>query len=211
VKVVRDGASPTELWAATKLAELLSIPLVDTHSGGGGSGGGAVLVGWGAATTLGGVTPAALSALGGDDSYLISVTNETVVIAAPKASSRGSMNGIYAYLRALGFLFLTRNSTVVPRKPWGLPDGWLGTVHTFTPPLEQRDMDTSTAADLGRRRFVGSRAAQNFSIFWPPSNYSAALGLDGFFAFPPIPGARQVSMVAVSETFSQLGVGRRDR
>eukprot|EP01043_Picozoa_sp_COSAG02_P013412 COSAG02_NODE_536_length_20657_cov_91.744041_15_plen_369_part_00 len=208
VRVARDGTSPTELWAATKLAELLSLPLVRqqpsrkeesfVHDSSDDGGGDAILVGWGAATTWGGVAPATLSALRGDDSYLISVTDDgaTVVIAAPQTSRRGSMNGIYAYLRALGFLFLTTNSTVVPKKPWGPPDGWLGAVHTFTPPLEYRDMDTSTAADLGRRHFVGSRAAQNFSIVWPPSNYSAALGLDGFFAFPPIPGGKQVSVVA---------------
>jgi hypothetical protein len=61
---------------------------------------------------------------------------------------------------------------------------------TYTPKLEQRDMDTSSAADLGRRRFIGDNRGNNFSIYWPPSNYSAAIGLNGFFAFPPV-GGRQ--------------------
>jgi hypothetical protein len=67
------------------------------------------------------------------------------------------------------------------------PAGW-DTPRTFTPPLEQRDMDTSTAADLGRRQFVGDKTGNNFSIYWPPSNYSASVGLDGFFAFAPVGG-----------------------
>ena len=195
VKVMSDG-SPTELWAAAKLAELLSLPLVQQRSVVGGAGPGSpaapeLLVGFGAATKLGGVPPTTLSALLGDDSFFMSTTDGGgVAIASSATSQRGSMNGIYAFLRAVGFQFLPRNATVVPPKPWALPKGWSKAApHTFTPPLEQRDMDTSTAADLGRRHFIGDKhATQNFSIFWPASNYSAALGLDGFFAFPPVGG-----------------------
>ena len=203
VNVMSDG-TPTELWAAAKLAELLSLPLVKqpatavvashTRDIAADS---EILVGFSAATLVGGVTPATLSKLPGHDSYFMSTTaDSSVVIASSANSRRGTMNGIYAFLRALGFQFLTRNATVVPARPWSLPDGWSTAVHTFTPPLEQRDMDTSTAADLDRTTRIPKNwtSLQNYSIVWPPSNYSAAVGLDGFFAFAPVGGrAAQVN------------------
>jgi hypothetical protein len=193
VVVFRNGTA-TELWAAAKLAELLAVPLVQHPAGLSAvedSGGPVALVGFQAATSLGGVAAATLSAgaLPGDDSYFLSAGDGGgVVIASTPRSRRGTMNGIFAFLRAVGFAFLTSNATVVPPKPWALPPAGWDTPNTFIPPLEQRDMDTSTAADLGRRQFVGDHTCNNFSIYWPPSNYSASVGLDGFFAFPPVGG-----------------------
>ena len=197
VCVYRSGTA-TELWAAAKLAELLSVPLkyhtADEPTADFTARGGMALVGFDAATKLGGVAPAALSgtALPGDDSFYLSRARAVpdsgaVVIAASATSRRGTLNGVFAFLRLVGFDFLTGNATVVPPKPWSLPSSW-GEPRTFTPPLDMRDMDTSTAADLGRRAFVGDKTSNNFSIYWPPSNYSASVGLDGFFAFPPVGG-----------------------
>ena len=130
--VVFSNGSATELWAAAKLAELLSIPLVQHPTGlptvtRRSSLGPVALVGFQAATSLGGVPAASLSAdvLPGDDSYFLSVLTSGdddddggVVIASSASSRRGTMNGIFAFLRAVGFRFLTSNATVVPPKPW---------------------------------------------------------------------------------------------
>jgi hypothetical protein len=130
--VVFSNGSATELWAAAKLAELLSIPLVQHPAGlptvtRRSSLGPVALVGFQAATSLGGVPAASLSAdvLPGDDSYFLSVLTSGdddddggVVIASSASSRRGTMNGIFAFLRAVGFRFLTSNATVVPPKPW---------------------------------------------------------------------------------------------
>jgi hypothetical protein len=188
VKVMSDG-SETELWAAVKLASLLSLPLVRAPPLAVAAAEvtvlSEVLVGYGAATVLGGVPAARLSTLG-DDSYFLSTTdNGSVAIASSAGSQRGSMNGIYAFLRVVGFRVLTHNATVVPAKPWSLPTEWAKVTHTFTPPMLERDMDTSTAADMGRRVFTNKRQ-NNETIYWPPSDYAAAVGLYGPSAFPPV-------------------------
>ena len=193
VRVMSDG-SETELWAAAKLASLLSLPLVRAPplAAAAAAGGAEVWVGYGAATVFGAVPAARLSALG-DDSYFLSATDGgSVAIASSAGSQRGSMNGIYAFLRVVGFRFLTHNATVVPAKPWSLPAEWAKVTHTFIPPMLERDMDTSTAADMGRRVFT-DKGQNNETIYWPPSDYAAAVGLYGRSAFPPVGNPMQVT------------------
>ena len=130
--VVFSNGSATELWAAAKLAELLSIPLLQHPAGlpivtRRSSSGPVALLGFQAATSLGGVPASSLSVdvLPGDDSYFLSALtggddddDGGVVIASSASSRRGTTNGIFAFLRAVGFRFLTSNATVVPPKPW---------------------------------------------------------------------------------------------
>ena len=136
-----------------------------------------------------GVDPEALKALG-DDAYLVSaaasrgVPRGSVAVASSAGSARGTMNGAFAFLRALGFEFLAQDETVRPPTPT-LPAA-LDVL--YTPPFESRDMAAVPLAGPGGQRgprlpFPPGRDLQQL-----PTNLSAALGFDGSMAFAPVGG-----------------------
>ena len=111
--VVADDATESELWAADKLAELLVLP---TDNAIGTAGTAQIAVGYGAAAALG-VPAGALLQLD-DDSFLVATTRwvprGSVAIASSSHSARGSIHGVYTFVRALGFEFFAENVTRVP-------------------------------------------------------------------------------------------------
>ena len=180
------GATETEAWAASRLAELLGLPVVVATTAAATEA--QVAVGHGAAVALG-VDPEALAALG-DDAYLVSaaasrgVPRGCAAVASSAGSARGTMNGAFAFLRALGFEFLAQDETVRPPTP--TPPAALDVL--FTPPFESRDMAAVPLAGPGGQRgprlpFPPGRDLQQL-----PTNLSAALGFDGSMAFAPVGG-----------------------
>eukprot|EP01043_Picozoa_sp_COSAG02_P030271 COSAG02_NODE_1925_length_10344_cov_49.023231_1_plen_158_part_00 len=111
--VVADGATESERWAADRLANLLAIPMDNAV---GVSGTSQIAVGHGAATALG--VPAGELVELDDDSFFVSTTRwvpaSSVAIASSTDSARGSIHGVYTFLRALGFEFFAENVTRVP-------------------------------------------------------------------------------------------------
>ena len=75
-----------------------------------------IAVGYGAAAALG-VPAGALLQLD-DDSFLVATTHwvprGSVAIASSSHSARGSIHGVYTFVRALGFEFFAENVTRVP-------------------------------------------------------------------------------------------------
>jgi hypothetical protein len=140
--VVASVATQVERWSADRLADLLALPIVNGGNAAASTAGAQIAVGYGAAVTLG-VDPRTLATLG-NDACLVSANRSrgipigSVAIASNVGSARGTMNGAFAFLRALGFEFLAQDETV---KPAGqhlvLPsalDIWVD------PPMESRDM-----------------------------------------------------------------------
>jgi hypothetical protein len=168
---VASNGSETELWAAAKLSQTMSLPLIYLPS--------AVLpsqiaVGHGAATALG-TPPSTLSALG-DDAFFISVSDgSSLVIASSATSARGSMNGVYEFMRMLGFKFLAANVTTVPKPPWNLPMSFTNV--TFDPPFHYRDISTSPVMDHSARDRNSNHVL------------SASMGLNGQYAQGPVGGS----------------------
>jgi hypothetical protein len=193
VTVAANG-SPTELWAADRLAEVLAIPLEHLDPSRAPAPGDAaqIAVGFGAATALG-IAPSTLSVLG-DDAFFIgtarggsSIENEdtinrgesgggsSLVVASSTDSARGSMNGVFELMRMLGFRFLTENVTIAPKLPASLPPG-VTSGKVFSPPLVLRDMMTSPVTD---------HSSINRLI---RANFSASLGLNGNYDQAPVGG-----------------------
>jgi hypothetical protein len=147
--VLCADATETEEWAANKLAELLALPLHTIPSCGDSSlptgtrnaSAGAfaqpqVAVGYGAAVLLG--VPAGVLDCLGDDSFLVSTEGArgvpvgSAAVASSTGSARGSLHGVFALLRALGFEFFAPNATRVPSFPVALP----GVDVVYTPQVE---------------------------------------------------------------------------
>ena len=178
VAVAGSGStSATELWAAKTLAKSMSLPLVyhlpsgpmmTTEPS-------QIAVGYSAAVALG-VSPSALSSLS-DDAFSISTVGDgsSLAIASSAHSARGSINGIYEFMRKVGFRFLAANVTSIPKKPWSLPVGFTNT--TFAPPLRYRDISTSPVMDH-------SAIDRNSS-----HTFAASLGLNGQYAKGPVGGS----------------------
>eukprot|EP01047_Picozoa_sp_COSAG01_P063239 COSAG01_NODE_8162_length_2895_cov_2.185265_1_plen_198_part_00 len=136
--VLCADATETEKWAANKLAELLALPLHTIPSCGDSLPTGTrnvstgafaqpqVAVGYGAAVLLG--VPAGVLDCLGDDSFLVSTEGArgvpvgSAAVASSTGSARGSLHGVFALLRALGFEFFAPNATRVPSFPVALPD-----------------------------------------------------------------------------------------
>ena len=207
--VVADDASETEVWAAGKLAGFLKLPIM----GNGGRADGAaaqIAVGHGAATALG--VPAAALAPLDDDSYLVSTTAHgvppgSVAIASSARSARGTMYGAFAFLRALGFEFFAEDATRIPNPlPAELPA--MDTI--YSPSYESRDLTMASrgiGSNLDRihtdnppffvgnctamakaKHWSGGRCQRHGTIWRPGRNLSAALGLNGAWAFGPVGG-----------------------
>jgi len=203
---VADGASTEEAWAASRLSDMLSLRL---HSAAQGHarGGSQIAVGHGAAVALG-VGAKALAALPApiDDAYVVTtaasrgVPAGSVAIAASKGSARGTMNGVSAFLRALGFEFFAQNVTRTPTPPIALPDIDI----VFSPHYVQRDLCFASVANSYDRKHFGSKTGghgdcstahlkggncqANGTVWRPGTNLSAALGLNGHFSFAPVGG-----------------------
>jgi hypothetical protein len=203
--VVAADATEAERWAAANLAGLLMLPAPESSEASGTTAGtGQIAVGHGAATALG-VRPATLASLG-DDSYLISSTAlgvppGSVAIASSAHSARGTVYGVFAFLRALGFEFFAENATRVPN-PWPTK---LPAIHSiYTPSMESRNLVMASpgiGSNYDRKITPGNCSAmakaehwrggscqgRNGSSWWRPGrNLSAALQLNGDFSFGPV-------------------------
>jgi hypothetical protein len=130
----------------------------------------------------------------------------SVAIASSASSARGTIHGVFTFLRALGFEFYALNVTRVPSPLPGLP-----TIDTqYSPSFESRDL-TMGSRGIGSNEdrihtdnppfFVGNCSAiakvkhwsggacQRHGTIWRPGhNLSAALGLNGGWAFGPVGG-----------------------
>ena len=201
--VVARNATETELWAAGKLADLLMLPIMDSDGMAAGTGHHQIAVGHGAATALG-VPLGALANLD-DDSYLISTARGvpvgSVAIASSVGSTRGSIHGVFAFLRVLGFEFFAENVTRVPSLLPTLP-----TIDTtYSPSFDSRDLTMASrgiGSNFDRALFPNGNCAavakakhwsggqcQRHGLWWRPGrNLSAALGLNGQFSFGPVGG-----------------------
>jgi hypothetical protein len=160
---VAVDASPTEAWAAGKLAATLSLPLVQLkHPEQIASE--QIAVGYGAALALG-IPSSSLFALD-DESFLVSPAgNGSAVIASSKLSLRGSLYGVFEFMRLLGVRFLTANTTLIPSGPLSLPQDFQPT--TIQPLLAYRDLITGPVSDHS----MHDRSAE--------ANLSTALELNG--------------------------------
>ena len=145
-----------------------------------------------------------------DDSYLVStargVPAGSVAIASSAGSARGSVHGAFAFLRALGFEFFAENVTRVPSPLPALP----AIDTTYSPSFDSRDL-TMASRGIGSnedrihtdnppsfvgnctavakaKHWSGGRCQRHGTIWRPGRNLSAALGLNGGWAFGPVGG-----------------------
>ena len=185
------NASPTEVYAASVLAEHLHLPTVSAGTtaaaGEGQQVAHVIAVGFGASRAAG-VSAAQLEQtadLSGDAFCLLSgvagVQSGSVAVGAGLNSTRGSMNGAFELLRQLGFKHLAPSVTIRPTLPIGqLP--WQQLNLTYSPVFESRDLENYL---LG----AGSRYMGEHVRGWPKfegANFSAALGFNGRRAFAPV-------------------------
>ena len=199
--VVAGDATDTERWSAAKLAELLLLPVEGTTAAAAGTP--QIAVGHGAAVAMG-VHASDLGALG-DDSFLVSskrggVPAGSVAIASSARSSRGTMNGAFEFLRALGFEFFAANVSRIPiPRPSTLPEldvlysptyvyrdlcmGWL------CQELHRRHVSTGNCTAVAEREQWTGGACQDAHTWRPGTNLSAALGLNGLYSFAPVGGS----------------------
>lgn len=201
--VVADNASESEVWAAGTLADVLRLPThrraMDNEA--------QIAVGYGAATAMG-VPPAVLASLD-DDAYFVSTSAQgvprgSVAIASSAHSARGTVYGVFAFLRALGFEFFAENATRIPNPfPTTLPivDA------IYSPSYESRNLVMASpgiGSNINRKQIPAGNCSAvaraegwhggqcqggNGSSWWRPgTNLSAALGLNGDFSFGPVGG-----------------------
>jgi hypothetical protein len=204
--VVADNATEAEMWAAGKLADLLGLPICRAPEAGASAAGGGgvtqIAVGFGAAVASG-VPPAELASLG-DDSYLIRTTAQCVAIASSARSARGTVYGAFAFLRVIGFEFFAENATLIPSPlPTNLPA--MDTI--YSPSYESRNLVMASpgiGSNRNRKQIKtkncsavakaegwhgGECQGENGTSWWRPgTNFSAALGLNGYFSFGPVGG-----------------------
>lgn len=197
---VAVGASEAELWAADRLASLLTLPKGNPKAGIA-----QIAVGYGAAKAIG-VESVALDNLD-DDSYLIStsqsrgVPSGSAVVASSSRSARGSIYAAFDFLRALGFEFFAENVTRVPHPmPSELPA--LDTLYSpsyvsrnlvMSSPgigsnLDRRHVRTNNCSAVAKANHWTGGACEGKGIWRPGRNLSAALGLNGQFSFGPVGG-----------------------
>ena len=182
--VVACNATKTELWAAGKLADMLALPVVV-----GALEGAQIAVGHGAAVALG-ADPENLATLG-DDAYVVSASRVrgvppgSAMIASSAGSARGTMNGAFAFLRALGFDFFAQDETTTPATRPAL----VSTLDVlFEPPMESRDMAAVPVAGPGGQRAKPPPYPPGQGLMTLPTNLSAALGFNGGMAYAPVGG-----------------------
>jgi hypothetical protein len=124
----------------------------------------------------------------------------------PTGSARGSIHGAFAFLRALGFEFFAENVTRVPSPLPTLPP--MDT--TYSPSFDSHDL-TMASRGIGSnedrihtdnppsfvgnctaiakaKHWSGGRCQRHGTIWRPGRNLSAALGLNGEWAFGPVGG-----------------------
>ena len=202
--VVADGATETELWAAAKLGELLALV-----SAGDGEAAAVtqIAVGHGAATALG-VKAATLDKLD-EDSFLVStkisrgVPAGSVAIASSAHSARGTLNGIYGFLRAVGFEFFATNVTRIPIAPIALPKidllyspsyayRDLGMASGIQPgiggELDRKHIRTNNCSAVAKANNWTGGICQSGNIWRPGHDLGAALGCNGWNAMAPVGG-----------------------
>lgn len=131
-----------------------------------------IAIGFEAAHALG--VPMERLGLLGDDGYVIistgSVPTGSIAVGASCGSLRGSVNGVYALLRDLGFHTLAPNVTLRPvsmQLPAG--PGWNLTIR---PPFHEREVMADGVADC--------------CCVCAPTNVSGALGFNGIHAHGPV-------------------------
>ena len=202
--VVTPAATEVERYAAARLADLLALPIVDGGEdslGDEATSSAQIAVGHGAALALG-VKAGDLAALG-DDAFLASTSHTrgvpvgSVAIASSATSARGTMNGAFAFLRELGFDFLSQDETVKPAGQPALPPD-LDLL--FDPPMESRDMAAVPLSGPGGQR---AKTPPGKCNGWGPpgqgmmvqaTNISAALGFNGHSAFSPLSAGGKPAM-----------------
>ena len=164
---VAENASQAETWSAHSLGHHLGAPVRTAHTRDDVAAP-VIAVGYQAAVWAG-LPPDRLESLGNDE-YLVTnsaskgLSHGYLAVASSPHSQRGTMNGIFALLRELGFEFFAAESSRVPAIPPQMPPVDLH----FSPPMFLRDIESSWETRS--------------------SNLSAALGLDGGSAFAPVGG-----------------------
>lgn len=212
---VAGNGSAVELWAARMLAERLALPLHLIAFNANGSSGNASSYGNGSSTTApqllplqpviavgydaalqAGVDPVHLAGLRVDD-YLLSNNPARglrrgclAVASGPSPAARGALYGAFALLKSLGWRFFTPSMTVVPPRPYALPQAAGGAAAggrlidiADGPRMYLRDV---TAGSVQDNRARTRNAA--YQLVYPPANLSAALGLNGANANLPVGG-----------------------
>ena len=164
---VAENASQAETWSAHSLGHHLGAAVRTAHTRDDVAAP-VIAVGYQAAVWAG-LPPDRLESLGNDE-YLVTnsaskgLSHGYLAVASSPHSQRGTMNGIFALLRELGFEFFAAESSRVPAIPPQMPPVDLH----FSPPMFLRDIESSWKTRS--------------------SNLSAALGLDGGSAFAPVGG-----------------------
>ena len=164
---VAENAPQAETWSAHSLGHHLGAPVRTAHTRDDVAAP-VIAVGYQAAVWAG-LPPDRLESLGNDE-YLVTnsaskgLSHGYLAVASSPHSQRGTMNGIFALLRELGFEFFAAESSRVPAIPPQMPPVDLH----FSPPMFLRDIESSWETRS--------------------SNLSAALGLDGGSAFAPVGG-----------------------
>ena len=102
--------------------------------------------------------------LSGDDAFLVrTLPTGSAVIASSAGSMRGTMNGVFAFLRALGFAFLAQDETLKPKG--GVAWSTISLDLEVSPPFESRDMAAVPLAGP-----MGERCHKNCTAVYPGSS-----------------------------------------